>query len=66
MENIKYKEAINEIETILREIDSSNVDIDLLSDKVKRVQVLIELCKDKLFKTEEEIQKILENKSEKE
>ncbi len=64
MEQIKYKDAINEIEAILREIDTSEVDIDLLSDKVKRVQYLLKICKDKLFCTEEEIQKILNNTDE--
>mgnify|MGYP001030029837 CR=1 FL=1 len=36
-------------------------DIDNLSEKVKRVSVLINLCKKKLKHTEEEVQKILDN-----
>lgn len=57
--NISYSEAIKEIELITTQIESGNLEIDLLSEKVKRVTELIKLCKDKLHKTEEEVNKIL-------
>ncbi len=56
-----YNEAIREIEDILFEVENNKVDIDELSDKVKRVSFLISACKNKLLKTEEQINKILEN-----
>jgi len=59
---ISYNDAISEIETILNEIENSDVEIDQLSEKVKRVSFLLETCKLKLFKTEEQIEKIFENK----
>jgi exodeoxyribonuclease VII small subunit len=54
-----YKEAISEIEEILAQIENNELDVDELSEKVKRVSILINLCKDKLKNTEEEIEKIL-------
>ena len=59
--NFSYNEAIQEIEEILFEVENKDVDIDDLSDKVKRVSFLINACKNKLLKTEEQIDKILEN-----
>jgi len=59
---ISYNDAIIEIETILIDIESNDVEIDQLSDKVKRVSFLLETCKAKLFKTEEQIEKIFEKK----
>ncbi len=58
---ISYNDAIQEIEEILDEIENNDVEIDQLSDKVKRVSVLLETCKSKLLKTEEQIENIFEN-----
>ena len=54
-----YKEAISEIEEILAQIENNELDVDELSEKVKRVSLLINFCKSKLKNTEEEIEKIL-------
>ena len=56
---ISYKEAVNEIEEILEQMESEELDVDELSDKVKRVSYLIKVCKDRLHQTEEEVQNIL-------
>lgn len=56
---VTYKEAISEIELILAQIENNELDVDDLSEKVKRVSLLITTCKDKLKNTEEEIEKIL-------
>ena len=57
---ITYNEAVNEIEEILYQIESEELDIDILSEKVKRVSSLIKICKKKLHQTETEVQKILD------
>ena len=56
---ISYQKAIEEIEDILSKIENEELDVDDLSEKVKRVHTLIKFCKEKLFKTEEEVEKIL-------
>ena len=58
---ISYNEAIQEIEDILYEVENKEIEVDKLSDKVKRVSFLLEVCKSKLLKTEEQIEKIFEN-----
>ena len=53
---ISYNEAIEEIEEILQKIENEELDVDELSEKVKRVSSLIKICKQKLYKTEEEVE----------
>ena len=56
-----YKEAITEIEEILAQLENNELDVDELSEKVKRVSLLVTLCKDKWHHTEKEIDKILKD-----
>jgi len=55
-----YSEAITEIEEILQKIETGELDVDELTNKVKRVAYLLETCKKKLKTTESEIQKVIE------
>jgi exodeoxyribonuclease VII small subunit len=55
-----YNEAISEIEEILQKIETGELDVDELTDKVKRVAFLLETCRKKLKKTESEIQKVMD------
>jgi exodeoxyribonuclease VII small subunit len=55
-----YNEAIEEIEEILQKIESGELDVDELTDKVKRVAYLLDTCKKKLKTTESEIQKVID------
>jgi len=58
--NIKYQEAVKEIEQILQNLEEEDLDVDQMADKVKRATELIQLCKNKLKNTEAEVNKILE------
>ncbi|MEG1737176.1 MAG: exodeoxyribonuclease VII small subunit [Odoribacter sp.] len=60
-EAMTYKEAMTEIETIVAMIEDNRLDVDELSEKVKRVALLITFCKSKLHETEEEVEKILKS-----
>lgn len=44
----------------MRKMENNEFDIDQLAEQLKKAQKLISLCKSKLTKTDEEIQKILE------
>ena len=57
-EELKYEEALAQLETIVRTMESNEFDIDELAVQLKTAQRLITFCKDKLTKTEAEIQKI--------
>ena len=58
---ITYKEAVQEIEDILQKIENDELEVDDLSAKVSRVSELLRFCKNKLHKTEEEVEKILKS-----
>ena len=58
-QEIKYEAAFAELQSIVRRMENDELDIDQMSEQLKHAQELIKLCKDKLMKTDEEIQKIL-------
>ena len=62
MKEIKYEAAFAELQFIVNKMENDELDIDQLSEQLKRAQELIKLCKDKLTKTDEEIKKILAEK----
>ena len=57
-ENIKYEEALAQLETIVRKMEQNEYDIDELATQLKTAQRLIKFCKDKLTKTEEELKSL--------
>ena len=61
-EEMKYEAAIAELQSIVNKMENDELDIDQMSEQLKRAQELIKLCKDKLTKTDEEIKKILAEK----
>lgn len=61
---ISYNEAMNEIEEILQMIENEELDVDDLAEKVKRVSVLIKMCKDKLHKTNLQVEQVLKEMEE--
>jgi exodeoxyribonuclease VII small subunit len=56
-----FSEAVNEIENILKQIESGDLDVDKLSVEVKRASELIRQCQKKLRTTEEEINSIFKD-----
>lgn len=56
---LTYSRALAELEEIIAEIETEDVDIDTLSERVKRAAFLINFCKTRLRNTEEEVKKIL-------
>ena len=58
-EEITYKDAVEELESILHEIETGETDIDVLSEKVKRALFLIQLCRARLKQTDDEVRKLI-------
>ena len=56
---MKYEEAVHEIERIVRQMENDELDLDSLAGQLKRAQELLKLCRDKLTKTEKEINAVL-------
>jgi exodeoxyribonuclease VII small subunit len=59
-EKESYSESIAKLHAILADMEQNEPDIDVLSEKVKEANRLIKLCREKLFKTSDEVKKILE------
>lgn len=55
-----YGEAMQQLQDIMYRIENDELSVDILLEEVKKAAVLIKECKDKLYKTNEEIQKILD------
>lgn len=60
MKELKYEEALKQLEDIVAKMENDELDIDTLGQQLKTAQKLVKLCKDKLTKTDEDIKKILE------
>ena len=54
-----YRESIDEIEAILAKIEDGETDIDDLAAEIKRAATLLQDCKEKLFRTEQEVGKLM-------
>jgi exodeoxyribonuclease VII small subunit len=54
-----YEKSFEELQTIIEEIESGEISVDILSKKVERAAELIRFCKQKLTQTELDVQKIL-------
>jgi exodeoxyribonuclease VII small subunit len=64
MDEINYQSAKQELEEILHIIENEEVDIESLLLKVKRATELLNFCKMKLTKTEEELSIFLNSEQE--
>ena len=54
-----YSLALTELEQIINEIESEEINVDVLAEKVRKAAYLIKFCKDRLRNTEEEVKKVL-------
>jgi len=61
---LSYTSAYEELSEIQLALESNEVPIDELSEKVKRANILIQFCKKRLRATEEEVQQILKDSGE--
>ncbi len=59
MANITYTEAFEELKEIVDQLENDSISVDELTEKMKRATVLMKICRDKLTKTEEEVNKTI-------
>jgi exodeoxyribonuclease VII small subunit len=57
--NISYEKAYSELETIINQLESDALSIELLAEKVSRAAYLLELCTQKMRSIEADIQQII-------
>ena len=54
-----FEDALNELEVIVKELESGNIDLDKAIDKYSKAMALAKLCNDKLNNATEKVNKIL-------
>ena len=60
-QKLTYTEAVAELEQILAELENnSEVNMDVISEKVKRAAVLMDFCKKQLHELDVELEKMME------
>ena len=57
--NMKYEDALAQLQDILNELEKKEVSVDELTKKVATAKKLVDFCQTKLTKTEKEIAKII-------
>ena len=57
-----YSQALARLQKIVAQIDSGELEIDQLADKIKEANAIIAFCNDKLTKADKEIKKMAEEK----
>ena len=60
MKKITYNEAMTRLEEITARIQGGNVDFDELAGLLKEAQQLVQFCREKLYKVDEEIKALTE------
>jgi len=58
---MNYTEAYEELQQLVQQMESGQINVDELALKVKRAAELIKICKFKLHETEADVQKILKD-----
>lgn len=58
-----YAEAMARLEAIVSQIDSNELDIDQLADKIKEANAIVAFCQAKLTRAEQEVEKMLSDKT---
>ena len=58
--DLKYEDALKRLEEIVNLLERKEIKIDQLADKVKEAKALVDYCREKLERTEDEITKIIE------
>lgn len=58
VEELSFKDALQEIEQILEQIEGEEVDIDELAGSLGRAASLLEVCRSKIRKAEAEVEQV--------
>jgi exodeoxyribonuclease VII small subunit len=59
MKSKSFEENLNELEAIVRELESGNVELDKAIEKYTEAMKLAKVCSDKITKATEQVNKIL-------
>lgn len=60
MENMTYTQAVERLEEIMNVIQGGGMDIDKLAVALKEASELVQFCRSKLYKVDEEVKQLLD------
>lgn len=58
-----YEEAIQQLESLTRQMEQGNISIDELATKLQEAQKLIKFCRDRLTKIDTKLKSLFDNDS---
>ena len=61
---LRFGAAMQELEAILRRVESEEIDIDELADELQRAAALLEICRSKIRRAEVEVSQIVQSLAE--
>lgn len=61
MENITYTQAVERLEEIMNKVQAGGMDVDKLAVALKEASSLIQFCRGKLYKVDEEVKQLLDS-----
>jgi exodeoxyribonuclease VII small subunit len=57
---LSFKDALEELESILERIEGNDVDLDALASELSRATALLEVCRGKIRKAEVEVVQLVD------
>lgn len=54
-EKLSYTEAFEQLQAIVKRMENADISVDDLADHIKQASKLIQICKDKLTKIENDV-----------
>lgn len=60
MENITYTQAVGRLEEIMNSIQGGGMDVDKLAIALKEASALVQFCRGKLYKVDEDVKQLLD------
>jgi exodeoxyribonuclease VII small subunit len=60
MESITYTQAVERLEEIMNKVQTGGMDVDNLAVALKEASALVQFCRGKLYKVDEEVKQLLE------
>jgi exodeoxyribonuclease VII small subunit len=58
-DDLGYAEAMAELDTILDELEGDHLDVDVLAERVRRASELIKLCRTRIARAQEDVDRIV-------
>ena len=59
VDQLGYAEAMEELETILNELEGDDLDVDVLAERVRRASELIKACRARIARAQADVDQIV-------